>query len=682
MRQVISILSRLVPNELAGKIVAGLFGAICSIIFALGMLHPSNPLLIGERLVHLSYDLLFQFKPPITPAEVVMVYMDDESHRELNQPYHTAWDRAVHARLLNKLTDDGVKAVAYDIIFSGEHPKNPAGDIEFANAIKRNGKVVLGAEFRMDSATGSPTLSSRAYDPFFDAAACPCGIVQVYADQDFMVRRHLHAPPVKEEIEWSSLSWETAKLVGAPLTHSPQERYKERWINYYGPPGTIPFMPFYIALEAPRGTFSNKVVFIGAYIKTYYSGQRKDEYITPYTSRGTFAPGVDIQATQFLNLIRGDWIIRPSPGIEKLLFCVTGTILGLSLIQLRPFMAIITGSIISAVVIAISVYTFLNYRLWFAWVILAIVQVPVATIWSWGYNSFQLYIQNRLLEQSLSAYVSPARVKQLLKQPDILKPGAEKQPLSILFSDIENFTHISEGMDSDELARLMNDYFENAVAKIHETDGTVIKFIGDSIFAVWNAPLPQEDHQIRAARAGLLLSKTIESMTRSGKGPALRTRIGMHTGVANVGNFGSEKRFDYTAIGENINLASRMEGLNKYLGTTVLATGELVSATKNHFKWRYLGRFILKGFEKSVEVFELLGENSDTEIPEDWLQTFDRALKSFQAGDFDTAENLFKKLLESRPQDGPTRFYLSEIAELKTRALSPAWKGEVELKEK
>ncbi|MGC8743706.1 MAG: CHASE2 domain-containing protein [Verrucomicrobiia bacterium] len=672
---------RELSEEARGRIFATVFGAASAGLLGVGLLHPSNPLLIGETLIHTSYDLLFQFKKPYRPYEVIMVYMDEESHRELNQPYDIGWDRAVHSRLLNKLTDDGVRAVAYDIVFSGAHPKNPQGDYEFANAIKRNGKVVLGAEFMVDSVSGGPTFS-RAYDPLYDAAACPLGIVQVYADQDFMVRRHLHVPPSSEEVDQSSLSWETAKIAGVAIATNLNERYKERWVNYYGPPETIPWISFHLALNAPRGYFSNKVVFIGAFLKTYYSGQRKDEYITPYAGKGRFAPGVDIQATQFLNLYRGDWLIRPPKKVETFLFMLFGFALGVYLIQLRPFNAIVTGFLVSAIVTAVAVYLFLYQRIWFPWLIIAAAQVPVATLWSWGYNSFRLYVQNRLLEQSLSAYVSPARVKQLLKHPDILHPGADKQVLSILFSDIENFTHISEGMDSDELARVMNEYFESAVAKIHETDGTVIKFIGDAIFAVWNAPLPQQDHAIRAARAAILLSQAIDTYIKSGRGPKLRTRIGLHTGVANVGNFGSEKRFDYTAIGENINLASRMEGLNKFLGTTVLATKELRQQTDDRFVWRYAGRFILKGFEKSVEVYELLGENGKVDLSSDWVRIFETALKNFQSGNFEQAQSGFNSVLKIIPSDPPSLFYLKEIDELRIKPATVNWNGEIEIKEK
>src|SRR6266852_3730122 len=160
-------------------------------------------------------------------------------------------------------------------------------------------------------------------------------------------------------------------------------------------------------------------------------------------------------------------------------------------------------------------------------------------------------------------------------------------------------------MDSDQLARGMNQYFQNAVAGcIHPTDGTVVKYIGDAIFAFWNAPEAQPDHELRASRAALRFQKQ-EAQYLNGQ--PLITRIGLHTGVANVGNFGSTERVDYTALGENINLASRMEGLNKHLGTDILITRETQEAASENITTRFAGHFRLKGFEKAVAVYELLG---------------------------------------------------------------------------
>jgi len=330
--------------------------------------------------------------------------------------------------------------------------------------------------------------------------------------------------------------------------------------------------------------------------------------------------------------------------------------------------------------IAVIAYQiFLRAHFWFPWLIL-VVQIFTALLWSVLFNSIQLYVQNKLYEQSLALYLSPKLVKKFASNKELLRPGAKKETLTILFSDIANFTSISEGMDSDELARYMNSYFQTAVAQcIHHTDGTIVKYIGDAIFAFWNAPDPQSDHALRACEAALRFR---DQPPQYMNGEQLVTRIGLHTGVANVGNFGSTARVDYTALGENINLASRMEGLNKYLGTDILITGQTQEGAGNTITTRFAGHFQLKGFEKAVEVYELLGFRDEVESTKPWCETFENALREFQRRNFDAAEAGFRCTLEMRPSDGPTKFYLRQIDELRVHPPAPDWAGEIELKEK
>ena len=391
-------------------------------------------------------------------------------------------------------------------------------------------------------------------------------------------------------------------------------------------------------------------------------------------------PAVDVQATQFLNLLRGDWLIRMPRADETIVILLAGLLAGFGLVLFRPLQATLLAVCAMVVTTEAVFFCFNHYRLWFPWLIIVAVQLPIALLWSVVFNALRLHIQNKLYEASLALYLSPKLVKKFSHDKDLLKPGAKKQLLTILFSDIASFTSISEGMDSDDLAHHMNLYFETAVAQcIHHTDGTIVKYIGDAIFAFWNAPDPQPDHAYRGCEAALRFrSLAPQHMNRQ----LLVTRIGLHTGVANVGNFGSTARVDYTALGENINLASRMEGLNKYLGTTVLLTSETCAGITGQFTTRFLGDFRLKGFEKAVGVHELLVSREEAEKFRPLLETFSTALDAFRKGQLDEAEAAFRAVLQGTPDDGTANFYLKQIAALRSEPLPANWRGEIELKEK
>ncbi len=280
----------------------------------------------------------------------------------------------------------------------------------------------------------------------------------------------------------------------------------------------------------------------------------------------------------------------------------------------------------------------------------------------------------------LRLYLPPKLVRKFAKTREFLKPGAQTQTLTLLFSDIANFTSMSEGMNPNELAGLMNAYFEVAVSKcIHKADGTVSKFIGDAIFAFWNAPDEQQTHALLGCEAALLFR---EQAAQPIQGRLLPTRIGLHTGEANVGNFGSEERVDYTALGENVNLASRMEGLNKHLGTYCLMSGATKAAIGDRLLTRALGSFQLKGFEGLVAVHELIGRPDQAASTREWREAFAEALNNYEQRNLEFAELGFLRVLELRPNDGPSNFYLQRIAELAKETLPENWATYTILKEK
>jgi adenylate cyclase len=646
----------------------------------------------GIDLIHYSYDLPFKPRPPISVDEAVIIYMDEESHKELNQPFNAPWDRSLHAKLLERLTRDHARGVIFDIVFSDPGPDRRA-DESFASAIKKNGRVILAADMA-PVAYGVDLVEARRviplYDPFAQAAAA-IGLDEVVPDPDLVVRRHFHGSP---DDPLPSMSWAAAELLGADLTKQP-ERFRPPWVNYYGPPKTIPSVNYYQALDTNAvagGFFSNKVVFVGARLLTRFSGQRKDEYLTPYSSWAgqipghkkvePFMPGVEVQATLFLNLVRRDWLTRSSFATERIFMIgLLGLLSGWGLVQLRPLKSTVLALVAVVALVLTAYLAFVYARFWFPWLIL-LVQILAAWTWSVGFNFYQLHLQKKLLEHSLALHLPPKRIKQLVNHPELLKPGAEKQMLSIMFTDIEDFTKLSEGMDSDDLARLMNEYFETIIPCIHQAEGTVMKLIGDAILAVWNAPDPQPNHRELACRAAIFLKDQTVHFTGNQAGLKLRTRIGIHTGLADVGNFGNTARIDYTVIGENVNLASRLEGLNKYLGTDILTTHQTFEGCSDQIASRSAGHFRLKGFEKVVEVHQVIGLRDHVAESKAWRETFEQALREFQRKDFDAAETGFCRTLKLRPGDGPARFYLHQIAELRAHPPAPDWAGVIELKDK
>lgn len=675
-----------------------LTGGIISILAAvLGIL---SFVRLGGAVTRLSYDLPFAARGNLRADEVALVYLDELSHHELNQSLTSPWDRKLHARLIEKLVADGAKAIVFDILFTTPS-LNAEADKELAQAIRQSRRVILSGNYGKTETTPGAVASWQEI-PFapFAVGAAGWGNVNLLPDPDYGIRSHF--PNLKDSADQKTvawLPWAVAEFAGAPVTKTESASKAERYLNYYGPPGRLPGASYSRALAldgvAP-GFFKNKVVFVGAQLSSDFSGKGKDEFATPYTRWGSgFAPGVEIHATAFLNLLRGDWLVRLPFGIEVMLVVLTALLSGFGLLRLPPLtatFAALAGTLIIASIAHASVW---YAQVWFGWVTL-VLQLGFGLFCSVAYNSLRLLIEKRLLEQSLAAHLSPALVKRVLKEPGLRRPGGTKQEVSILFTDIANFSRVSESMDADDLVNLLNRYFEAALKCIHDNDGTVMDLIGDAIFAIWNAPVSQPDHQERACRAAMQLHRQLLDFDTTNRSLPLRTRAGVHTGTVCVGNIGSEKRFDYTAIGPSTNLASRLEGLNRHLGTDVLATRDIQKAVENKLTSRLIGHFQFKGFGRPVEVHELLGPSDLAQQTQLWRDRFAEALQRFRLKEFDNAEAAFRETIKLRRaaedsaadkkgfpvEDGPSLFYLNQITVLRVTPPPYEWIGEVTLKDK
>jgi len=402
-----------------------------------------------------------------------------------------------------------------------------------------------------------------------------------------------------------------------------------------------------------------------------------------------------VHATATLNLLRRNWLTRVPALLEAAVVMLVAFLSGIRLVRVQPLASTLGAAGGILIVSLTAILLSWEFNLWFAWAIPAFT-IFAAWVCSIVYTSVNLHIQKRLLEDSLAAHLSPKLVRRLIQEPALRQQGGYQQEISILFSDIANFSKVSECLSSDDLVRLMNKYFDASLNCIHQHDGTVVKLIGDAIFAIWNAPVEQPTHREHACRAALSLRDQLVKFDADRGTLPLRTRIGLHAGTASVGNIGSSTRFDYTALGENINLASRLEGLNKYLGTDVLVSREVQKGSDGAMVWRPAGHFKLKGSSRILEVYELVSSADAAERSRAWREKFAEALVDFRSRRFDLAEEKFKECSRLRlqaervpaptnspvPADGPSVFYLQRIEEFRLHPPGSDWLGEVELSDK
>jgi adenylate cyclase len=289
--------------------------------------------------------------------------------------------------------------------------------------------------------------------------------------------------------------------------------------------------------------------------------------------------------------------------------------------------------------------------------------------------------------RSFVKYVPRDVVRELILQKQDATRGGALRRLTLFFSDVAGFTRISENLTPTEVFAELGDYFELVTDIVVERfGGTLDKFVGDGIVAFFNAPAPIEKHAEVACKAALEVVQKlsdVEAERRAANRPIFQTRIGLHTGEVLVGNIGTQQRLSYSAIGDAVNLSSRLEGLNKLYGSLILASGQTKTETGNQFEWRYIDRVAVLGRSQGTDVFELLGYRST--VPSDKLELrdeYEAGLKKYFDGDFQTAAVHFSAVLAHQPDDGASQVLLARCNQLALRPVPGLWSGIYEMLEK
>jgi adenylate cyclase len=444
-------------------------------------------------------------------------------------------------------------------------------------------------------------------------------------------------------------------------------------VPYRGPEQSFPYVSITDVLQGrtPKAGLEGKVVLVGT-----TSPGLQDLRSTPV---GEVYPGVEIHA----NLIAGmlDNTIKQRPpyvlGAEFALLALVGSAMALVLPLLNPLRATAATLAVLAAVIG------LNLAIWqFGNLVLPLASGLVMIMLLFGLNmSYGFFVESRAKKQitgRFGQYVPPELVHEMAQNPDKFSMEGESRELSVLFSDVRGFTTISEELEPKELSSLMNEFLTPLTQVIHRHRGTIDKYMGDAIMAFWGAPLADEQHALHAVLAGLEMRTTMESLTAQfvARGwPALSIGVGVDTGRASVGNMGSAVRVAYTAMGNVVNTASRLEGLTKQYGVAMIV-GEATRAACPGVVFRELDRVRPKGKNQPLAIYEPVGLEEQVAKPRsDELALWHHALKQYRAQEWDMAELQLIALQRMYPDAVLYREFAQRVAWFRANPPGPGWDG-------
>jgi len=625
-------------------------------------------------------DLLFLLRGPRpVPADVCVVAIDEDSFGVRNVDPAGAWPRELHGELVRVLAREGARAVAFDVLF--DHPGDPEQDGAFAAGLAEAGNVILGSTVeQIEDPRFRQMVLIEPTEPLAKAAAA-VGDVSLMEDRDGVIRSawllHDRRPSL------ALAAYEVATGDASAREHG------ARVIDYYGPSRTVPTVSLYQALEPNEslkpGFFKDKIVFVGAsLVAAAVPVEAKDSFRTPYrggTRGNTF--GVEIHATIAANLLEGRRITAAPPLLAAPMLLLLPLLVTLAFIYLRPVGAAFALLGLELIPVGAAYVAFVKGELWLPVVIPSAVQIPVAYATSVVWYYLTTVREREKIRKAFAFYLSPNMIRRITDSPGRLNLGGEEIVGTAMFTDIKGFTSIAEGMTAPETAALLNDYFSVATGHVFDTGGTLIKYIGDAIFAIWGAPLRMDDHAVAACRAAVGMTRLERGLAGRPAG-RLVTRIGVHTGSMLVGNLGSSQRFDYTAIGDTINLAARLEGINKVFGTRALASGETLAAAGGGLVIRLIGEVQVVGRAKPVAVHELLGLAGEATTPDARaIERFARALDDYRARRFREAAAGFEEVRRlCGGQDGPSELYLGLLEGFVAEPPTSEWDGVIRLTSK
>ncbi|MEG6523084.1 CHASE2 domain-containing protein [Desulfotomaculum sp. 1211_IL3151] len=571
------------------------------------------------------YDAWFRLKGQQQPGEQVVVVAVDEA--SINKIGPLAWPRSVHAKLLEGLKE--AKVVGFDMVF--DSPSSAAEDQAFAESITRHGKVVLAGSFTY-AKDDLGHLEQRLLTPhpyFMSAGLAGLGFANTPTDPDQVIRRATLVDVNTFDIPFPSFGMAVAlvaqdidprdiQLANNQLmvgkNNIPIDNSNRALVNFWGPRGAFTTISYVDVLggKVAASFFKDKIVLIG---DTTAMGH--DEWPTPFTTTNMVlsgslpTPGVEIHASTVNSFMTNRWFRQTSPFINIIFLALAGFATSFLVAGRGPWKGLLGTLFLVAIAVAV---VFLSWQAHW-WVNLAapIVLIFLTYAATTATDFMQAEMARRKTKAMFSRYLSPDVVNELMQSPDQVSLGGKRQELTIMFCDIRGFTAYSEGKAPEEVVSRLNEYLTAITHVIFRHGGMLDKYLGDGLMAIFGAPVFYEDHIERAIRASVEIQKAIGNLNQkwTAQGtPALNVGVGINSGSVLVGNVGSPERMDYTVIGEDVNLASRVEGLTKNFGTLIVISERSVQKLPDNCELRssleFLGQAEVKGFTLPIGVYTVV----------------------------------------------------------------------------
>jgi len=622
---------------------------------------------------------------------IVLIRIDDRSLEEMGR--FGQWPRSTHSRLATYLAEAGAAAVFFDVVFFQEDI-NPEMDVQVARGFGEAGVVytalslidsssyvfmstvdedvfirnsprsivpverIAGAE-RLPDMSGLRRQILEGPGERIIRSSLGLGLVNAFPDEDGIVRRqpllwrnHGYVLPTASfhlfldllGINFDEVRFEPGVALHVGDYAVPVDnlgRFLLHWYQGdYPPYRELSYSDVFFE-RLPAEYFQGKICIIGPTAAAL--GDIKPTPVDPAL------PGVKIHTTLLANLFLGDQVKRMPEWMGIVLTVLLGALVAFFAFRFR----ISFGAVLTAVLFVLFfLAAFWIYLQWSYWAELFRPAFGLVV----GYTSAMVYRymteekQKRVIKGAFQQYVSPAVVDEMLDDPDKLTLGGERRELTILFADIQGFTTFSEQLDPEELTNFLNKFLTTMTARIFEYQGTVDKYIGDAVMAIFGAPLAFDDHAERGVSAALGMREELANV-RAEWGDFLPEKfdlkLGLNTGPVVVGNMGSDMRFDYTVLGDNVNLAARLEALTRQYGAGLLISEATREAVGNTFVVRELDSVRVKGKVKPVVIYEVLaraGSEADTPETRRLADAFADGLQYYRAQAWDEAEEIFSRL--------------------------------------